>query len=235
MMEKFYTNTVRGRFISRPNRFIALVEIDGMEERCHVKNTGRLGELLIPGADVILEKSGKRERKTAYDLVAVYRGEQLVNIDSKLPNAAAYEFVKAGGLGLGFKELKREVFFGDSRFDIYGIDENGRECFIEVKGVTLVTDGTAAFPDAPTERGRKHVYGLIDAVNKGYGAYILFIIQLNGIKRFIPNRKTDPAFADALAAAEKAGVEIRAFECDVTSEYIEAAGEVPVVLNDCNV
>ena len=214
-----YENTVSGVFIERPNRFIARVSVGGEEKICHVKNTGRCRELLLPGATVYLAKGAGAKRKTEYDLVAVEKKREagnllLVNMDSQAPNAAAKEWLLSGGLG-DIQNLKAESFHGDSRFD-FSFIKDGRRCFLEVKGVTLENDGICAFPDAPTQRGAKHLKELTQAVREGFGAYVLFVIQMKGIRAFTPNDNTHKAFGDALRNAAAAGVKILAYDCAVT-------------------
>lgn len=223
-----YGEVRRGRFLSRPNRFVALAEIDGEACECHVKNTGRCLELLVPGAEAVLERAESPGRRTAWDLVAVYKGRRLVNIDSQAPNAVAAEGI-AEILGRRPDSLRREVAHGDSRFDLYA-ECGGRGTFVEVKGVTLERDGTVLFPDAPTARGAKHLRGLARCVGEGYGAMLVFVVQMSGADHFEPNRATDPAFADALLAARDAGVGISAFGCDVEEGSITLAGPVEVRL-----
>ena len=225
-----YNNIVEGRFIERPNRFIAKVEIDGITETVHVKNTGRCRELLVKGTTVYLEKSNNPERKTGYDLIAVLKnGKTLINMDSQIPNAVTEEWLKKGNLFSKDAVIRREVTHNKSRFDFY-IEEGGRKIFLEVKGCTLETDGIARFPDAPTERGIKHINELIDCVNEGFEAYILFVIQMKGIKHFEPNDKTHSAFGDALRNAESKGVNILAYDCNVTKDTIEIDKEIKVLL-----
>lgn len=209
-----YANMVPGIFRARPNRFIAHVEIDGALQICHVKNTGRCKELLIPGCRVWCQKAQNPQRKTLYDLIAVQKGERLINMDSQAPNIAAGEWLLNGGLG-EISQLKAEYTHGDSRFD-FSFLKDGKRCFLEVKGVTLENDGVCAFPDAPTTRGVKHINGLISAVKEGFGAYILFVIQMPDVKYLHPNDRTDPAFGDALRAAADAGVQLLAMDCAVT-------------------
>ena len=211
-----YENMVRGNFLARPNRFIAHIEIDGQAEICHVKNTGRCRELLTPGATVWCQKSSNPARKTKYDLITVRKGERLINMDSQAPNQAAKEWLLAGGLG-EISELKPEYTHGDSRFD-FSFLLDGRRCFLEVKGVTLENDGVCAFPDAPTQRGAKHVRELTELAKEGYGAYVLFVIQMADVKFLHPNDATDPAFAEALRQAAAAGVQILAMDCSVTED-----------------
>ena len=222
-----YESTLSGVFIERPNRFIARVSIGGEEKICHVKNTGRCRELLLPGARVILQRSGSGKRKTEYDLIAVYKGNTLINMDSQAPNAVFGELLAEGGFIPGIEAIKPECRFGDSRFDFY-FEAAGRRCFAEVKGVTLEQDGVVMFPDAPTERGVKHIRELISAAREGYDAYIVFVVQMEKCRYFTPNRQTHPAFADALVDARAAGVGIRAFRCIVTESTMRLADEVEV-------
>ena len=209
-----YENMVRGSFLARPNRFIAHIEIDGQAEICHVKNTGRCRELLTPGATVWCQKSSNPARKTKYDLITVRKGERLINMDSQAPNQAAKEWLLAGGLG-EISELKPEYTHGDSRFD-FSFLLDGKRCFLEVKGVTLENDGVCAFPDAPTERGVKHLKGLTRAAQEGSGAFVLFVIQMADVKYLHPNDATDPAFGAALREAAENGVTVLAMDCAVT-------------------
>ncbi len=223
-----YPNVCKGKFIERPNRFIAYVEIEGKREVCHVKNTGRCKELLIPGREVYLTRSDNPERKTAYDLIAVQKGERLINMDSQLPNAAAFEWLMSRKDDFGIAKLRREVSHGSSRFDLWGAKEDGQEFFIEVKGVTLEDQGIVRFPDAPTERGVKHVEELAKCVEEGYKAAVLFVIQMEDVKWFGPNWVTHAAFGEALIKAEKAGVMIKAVRCMVKPDemYILSGVEV---------
>jgi sugar fermentation stimulation protein A len=214
-----YFNMCPGVFLSRPNRFIAHVEIDGREEVVHVKNTGRCRELLPSGAKVWCQRSDNPNRKTKYDLITVQKGERLINMDSQAPNIAAGEWLRAGGLG-EIENLKAETVHGDSRFD-FSFDLDGRRCFLEVKGVTLENDGVCAFPDAPTERGTKHLRGLTEAAREGYGAFVLFVIQMSDVKYLHPNDSTDPAFGAALREAAETGVTVLAMDCAVTEDSME--------------
>ena len=223
-----YNNMVPGVFQARPNRFIAHVEIDGPLEVVHVKNTGRCRELLPVGAEVWCEVSDNPKRKTKYDLITVRKGHRLINMDSQAPNLAAKEWLAAGGLG-EIQNLRAETKHGDSRFDFSFIKE-GKQCFLEVKGVTLETDGVCAFPDAPTERGAKHLRGLTEAAKEGYGAYVLFVIQMTDVKYLHPNDATDPEFGRALREAATNGVEVLAVDCDVTIDEMTIGNFVPVVL-----
>lgn len=226
----YYTNIIEGKFLSRPNRFIAHVDINGSVEVCHVKNTGRCKELFIPGVPVFLQKSDNPNRKTKYDLIAVIKNGRMINVDSQIPNAAAAEWVENGNLFPEITYLKREKTYGSSRFDLY-VESHQRRAFIEVKGVTLENDGLACFPDAPTQRGVKHVQELCSCLADGYEAYILFVIQMKGIHSFAPNWKTHPAFGEALLDAQNAGVQILAYDCDVTKDSIFLRNAVPVNLS----
>ena len=214
-----YNNMIPGRFLRRPNRFIAHVEISGQEEIVHVKNTGRCRELLPEGAAVWCQKADNPKRKTQYDLITVKKGDRLINMDSQAPNIAAGEWLRAGGLG-HIENLKAETFQGDSRFD-FSFTKDGRQCFMEVKGVTLENDGVCAFPDAPTERGAKHLRGLAKLAREGCGAYVLFVIQMPDVKYLHPNDATDPNFGTALREAAAAGVTILAMDCAVTEDTME--------------
>lgn len=222
-----YESVVSARFISRPNRFIAIAELDGKEEVCHVMNTGRMRELLVPGAEIFLRPAENPDRKTKYDLVAVRRGDETVNIDSLAPNKVAAEYIPT--LFPDCKLIKPETKFGSSRFDFY-IEDNFDKIFLEVKGVTLNREGIAVFPDAPTARGAKHLRELAAAKAAGFRAAVLFVIAMKGIFSFAPNRETDPEFAAALSAAAAAGVEIYAVDCRVTPDSIAADSPVPVAL-----
>ena len=214
-----YNNMIPGLFLSRPNRFIAHVEIDGQMEIVHVKNTGRCRELLPVGADVWCQRSNNPSRKTKFDLITVRKGSRLINMDSQAPNLAAKEWLAAGGLG-EIENLKAETRHGDSRFD-FSFTKDGKQCFLEVKGVTLENDGVCAFPDAPTERGTKHLKGLTRLVQEGYGAFVLFVIQMPDVKYLHPNEATDPAFAAALREAAENGVTVLAMDCAVTEDTME--------------
>ena len=209
-----YENMVSGRFLARPNRFVARVEIDGEEQIVHVKNTGRCRELLPVGAEVWCAVSDNPARKTKYDLITVRKGERLINMDSQAPNAAAKEWLLGGGLG-AVAELRPETVYGDSRFD-FSFTLEGKPCFLEVKGVTLESDGVCAFPDAPTVRGARHLRELAKAAKEGYGAYVLFVIQMENVKYLHPNDATDPEFGKALREAAKNGVKVLAVDCAVS-------------------
>ena len=214
-----YPNMIPGRFLARPNRFIARVEINGKEETVHVKNTGRCRELLQPGAEVWCQESSNPNRRTKFDLITVRKGDRLINMDSQAPNMAAGEWLRSGGLG-EISNLKSECFQGDSRFD-FSFEKEGKLCFLEVKGVTLENDGVCAFPDAPTQRGVKHLKGLTGLAREGYGAYVLFVIQMPDVKYLHPNDITDPAFGEALREAAAAGVQVMAMDCAVTENTME--------------
>lgn len=223
-----YANMTPGVFLSRPNRFVAQVEIRGREETVHVKNTGRCRELLPAGATVWCQRSGNPNRKTQYDLIAVRKGERLINMDSQAPNQAVKEWLLAGGLGEA-REIRGEVTHGDSRFD-FAFTLEGKPCLLEVKGVTLETEGVCAFPDAPTERGTRHLRGLTEALGEGYGAYVLFVIQMADVAYLHPNDATDPAFGKALREAAAAGVTVLAVDCAVTPDSMVIRNPVPVRL-----
>ena len=223
-----YDNMIPGVFRNRPNRFVAHVEIGGQLETVHVKNTGRCRELLPAGARVWCQKSDNPARKTAFDLITVKKGSRLINMDSQAPNRAAKEWLQAGGLG-PLEKLRAETKHGDSRFD-FSFEKDGKRCFLEVKGVTLETDGICAFPDAPTERGAKHLRGLTEAVREGFGGYVLFVIQMADVRYLHPNDVTDPAFGKALREAAAAGVQVLAVDCTVTEDTMTIGNFVPVQL-----
>lgn len=258
-----YQSITHGVFISRPNRFLAQVEIAGQVHTVHVKNTGRCRELLVPGAKVILEHHvdfAETGRKTEFSLVGVYKGEILINMDSQAPNQAAREWLKqsgwlrqSGGLQLGGRlkrsgrlkqriiDVRREVKYGNSRFDLAFQIENRDEAgdvtkimpaFMEVKGVTLERHGTAMFPDAPTERGVKHLLELKEAVSQGYQAYVLFVIQMKGVKEFRPNHETHEEFARTLKMVSDAGVQVMAYDCLVREDGFCIDQPVPVCLGE---
>ena len=223
-----YENMVPGVFLSRPNRFIAKVLIDGIEETVHVKNTGRCKELLPAGAQVWCQKSDNPNRKTKFDLITVKKGDRLINMDSQAPNAAAGEWLRNGGLGK-IENLKAETFHADSRYD-FSFTKDGKACFLEVKGVTLEEDGVCAFPDAPTQRGAKHLKGLTEAAKDGFGAYVLFVIQMADVKYLRPHDERDPAFGQALREAAENGVTVMAMDCAVDVDSMEIRLRVPVKL-----
>lgn len=215
-------------FLQRPNRFIAQVLLHGQEETVHVKNTGRCKELLVPGAKVYLEKGKNPARKTAWDLIAVEKGERLINMDSQLPNRVAEEWLAQGGFG-HFSQLFREQTWGASRLD-FCLKDSHRIKYVEVKGVTLEEGGRVYFPDAPTARGVKHLEELTRIRQEGMEAAVLFVVQMDGVTAFSPNDATDPAFGDALRRAKDAGVEIAAIDCLVRPEEVTPGQRVPVVL-----
>lgn len=226
-----YAHVVQGLFIRRINRFVAEVEIGDRREMVHVKNTGRLKELLVPQAKVYLEVSDRKGRKYKHSLIAVEKGDMLVNIDSQLPNVVVHEALVAGkvqelGPVIG---VKREVSYGRSRFDLY-FERDGRKGFMEVKGVTLEKDGVAMFPDAPTVRGRKHLLELVQAVKEGYAGVVFFLVQMKGVQKFAPHIEMDPPFAAALKEAAEAGVEILAYDSEVSPQKIRIGDPLPVDL-----
>lgn len=223
-----YDDMVPGIFLERPNRFIAHVEIGGQEEIVHVKNTGRCRELLRPGARVWCQRSHNPARKTKFDLITVKKGDRLVNMDAQAPNAAAGEWLKAGGLG-PISDLKAESVHGNSRFD-FSFTRDGIPCFLEVKGVTLESDGVCSFPDAPTQRGTKHLRELTQLAQAEYDTYVLFVIQMENVKFFHPNDRTDPDFAQALRQAWQAGVHILAMDCVVTEDSMLIRNPVKIEL-----
>ena len=224
-----YNSMVKGKFINRPNRFIANVEINGKKEVVHVKNTGRCKELLTEGATVFCQKSNNPNRKTKYDLISVYKGERLINMDSQAPNKVFFEYLQSGKCYKDLTYIKGEYTYGNSRIDFYA--ENEKEKFlIEVKGVTLENDGVVMFPDAPTLRGIKHIDELIKAKKKGYRTAVAFVIQMENVEYFTPNKITHKDFADALKRAEKAGVEILCLDCIVTKDTLKIKDKVEYIL-----
>ena len=224
---ELYTQVIEGRFLSRPNRFIALVETESGVETCHVKNTGRCRELLVPGCRVILSVSDGMNRKTRCDLVAVWKGERLINMDSQAPNKAALEALP--WLFPGVKSIRPETVFGDSRLDFY-LETEKERIFLEVKGVTLEENGVCLFPDAPTERGVKHLRELEKCVEAGYIAAIFFVIQMEGVRYFTPNEKTHPAFARTLKSVRDQGVRLMAYDCAVFPTGMEIKTPVEIRL-----
>ena len=225
-----YQNMTEGRFLDRPNRFIARVEIGGRTETVHVKNTGRCRELLRPGARVWCAASDNPARKTKYDLITVEKGDYLINMDSQAPNAAAKEWLERGGFGRA-EQVISERKFGNSRFDFY-LERSGQGMYLEVKGVTLEEDGVCRFPDAPTERGVKHLRELIAAKEAGYDAGVLFVIQMKPVKWLEPNDRTDPDFGRALREAAAAGVQVLAVDCRVRVDAMEIGDFVEVRLSE---
>ena len=222
-----YTEILPAEFLSRPNRFIAHVRLEGEEVVCHVKNTGRCRELLVPGARVWLERGTNPGRKTAYDLVTVEKGSRLVNMDAQAPNKIFGEW--AMNLEPGILSIRPEVTFLDSRLDFLLETEQGKH-FVEVKGVTLERDGHVLFPDAPTERGVRHLHTLMQAVEQGHRATVFFVVQMADVLDFSPNDDTHPAFAAALRQAAAAGVQVLAYSCHVTPQEVTIACPVPVIL-----
>lgn len=224
-----YENVKEGRFIKRPNRFLAYVELDGKIEACHVKNTGRCKELLIPDATVFVQESSNKNRKTKYDLISVYKGNRLVNIDSQVPNKMFHKWVMESEFFKDITLIKPEAKYKNSRFDFY-IETKENKIFVEVKGVTLEEDGVALFPDAPTERGVRHIHELISSLEEGYEAWIVFIIQMKDIRYFTSNIKTHQAFGTALKEARRRGVNIIALDSIVTKNSIKVGDFVKVRL-----
>ena len=224
-----YENIFEAVFLDRPNRFIAHVFLDGHEQVCHVKNTGRCRELLVPGATVYIQKAANPARKTAYDLIAVRKGGLLINMDAAAPNKVFGEWLAAGGPGFVPELIRPECVHGDSRFDFY-FEHDGKRAFAEVKGVTLEEDGVVRFPDAPTERGVRHLHTLMRAVEQGHRATVFFVVQMADVLDFSPNDSTDPAFGQALRQAAAAGVQVLAFTCQVTPEEVTMDRQIPVIL-----
>ena len=224
-----YTNIMAGKFLARPNRFIAHVEIAGREEIVHVKNTGRCKELLLPGATVYVQHFPEGKRKTKYDLIAVEKQNLLINMDSQAPNKVVQEWLMEQEPFGKITYLKPECKHGDSRFDFY-LETEAKKMFIEVKGVTLEEKGVVMFPDAPTERGVKHVQELCHCLEQGYEAAIVFVVQMSGMRYFTPNRRTHAAFAEALKRAAACGVRMLALSCEVTPESLAINGEIPIHL-----
>lgn len=224
-----YGKILPARFLSRPNRFVARVEAEGEELVCHVKNTGRCRELLVPGATVWLEESPNPSRKTKFDLIAVEKGDRLINMDAQAPNKVFGEWAAAGGFREGLTLLRPETTYGSSRFDFYWESSKSRG-FVEVKGVTLEEDGIVRFPDAPTLRGVKHLDELVKAHEAGYEAAVCFVIQMEDVCWFAPNDETHPEFGQALRRAAQAGVEILAMDCAVTPQSLTIGKSVPIRL-----
>ncbi len=229
-----YNHICPAIFLDRPNRFIAHVELGGRRETVHVKNTGRCRELLVPGGRVYLEKSDNPNRKTRYDLIAVEKARKgqpalLVNLDAQAPNRVFRELIEAGGFLPGVQMIVPESTYGNSRFDFY-LEAGGQRVFAEVKGCTLEEGGVCRFPDAPTERGRKHVRELIVCREQGYQTWVCMVVQMEGMREFRPNDRTDPAFGRALREAAAAGVQIRAYGCHVEPDSLQITNEIPVIL-----
>ena len=224
-----YLNIEQARFLERPNRFIAYVETAQGREICHVKNTGRCKELLVPGAVLYVQRNDNLNRKTKLDLIGVEKNEYLINMDSQAPNAAVKEWLLKGNLFSHGAKIYSEKKYGDSRFDFY-IEDGERKAFMEVKGVTLEDHGICRFPDAPTERGVKHIRELMKCMEEGYEAYILFVIQMSPVKYLEPNDVTHKEFGDVLREAAKAGVHVMARDCKITIDSMEVMNEVEVRL-----
>lgn len=224
-----YRNMEPAIFLERPNRFIAYVEQAGKREICHVKNTGRCRELLLPGAELYVQRSDNPNRKTALDLIVVRKGNELVNMDSQAPNRVVEEWLRAGNLCGPDAFVKPECKYGNSRFDFY-IEDRERKLFMEVKGVTLEEDGIARFPDAPTERGVKHIQELMECRKAGYEAYLFFVIQMKGVHVLEPNDRTHPAFGETLREAAKAGVQVLAYDCLVKPDELVIDRQIEVRL-----
>jgi sugar fermentation stimulation protein len=221
-----YENIVPGIFLNRPNRFIAEVIIGDKIEKAHIKNTGRCKELFLEGARVIMQRASNPKRTTKYDLIAVWKGKRLINVDSQAPNKVFLEYLQSGKYIENITLLKPEAKFGTSRFDFY-IEAGRRKIFLEIKGVTLEENGVVLFPDAPTERGVKHLQELIGSLKQGYEAQVIFVAQMEEARYFAPNNKTHPEFGTTLVAAEKAGVKVVAFDCLVTAESIIIDKKIP--------
>jgi|GEM_PF-32404 len=224
-----YSNIHKAIFLSRPNRFIANIEINGEEHICHVKNTGRCKELLIEGCTIYVKKHSNPNRKTNYSLISVLKGDKLINIDSQVPNKAVHKWLLQRNLFEDIEYIKPEYKYNNSRIDFF-IKTKDKKILLEVKGATLEENGVVMFPDAPTERGINHINELIKAKKEGYETYIVFVIQMNTVKYFTPNDKTHPEFKDALLDAKDKGVNILAYDCYVTKESIAINNRCPIVL-----
>ena len=224
-----YEKIVEGIFVKRLNRFVAICMLNGKEICCHVKNTGRCKEILVEGAQCYLEESSNTGRKYRYSLVAVRKGERLINIDSQAPNKAVAEFLSDGRLFADIQNLRAEKTFGASRFDFY-FEHCGKKAYLEVKGVTLEKDGAVFFPDAPTERGTKHLKELCECINEGYEAYVFFVVQMKNVNYFSPFDSNDPAFGKALREAQRSGVKVLCRDCTVTANEMIIDDVVPVKL-----
>lgn len=223
---------VKAEFIKRPNRFQAYIKLNGEESMVHVPNTGRCREILIEGCTVILREGNNDKRKTKYDLIAAYKGNKLINIDSQIPNRVVEEaLLNKKILGLTkYDIVMREKTFGNSRFDFKLMDSKEETYYLEVKGVTLENEGEAKFPDAPTERGTKHLNELIEAKKSGYGAGVLFLMQMDNINEFMPYDDMDKNFGEALRRAYRSGVDVMAYECSLGEDYITLSKSVKVKL-----
>jgi len=226
-----YKNIRKAIFLTRPNRFIAHILLEGKEEICHVKNTGRCKELLTPGAEIYVQEFDETKRKTKYDLISVYKGRRLVNIDSQVPNKLFREWAERNQFFGEDATIRSEFTYGQSRFDFY-VESGARKILIEIKGVTLEEHRVALFPDAPTQRGVKHIQELQQALDKGMEAYLVFIIQMQGVHYMSPDWRTHPEFGQALVQAEKAGLKIMALDCQLGEDWIEAREFVEVRLGN---
>lgn len=226
-----YLKTVSATFIERPNRFIAKVDLEGEEVTVHVKNTGRCKEILIPGVEVILSHSDNPNRKTAYDLISAYKGDMLINIDSQAPNEVYKESLSKGQIYKDPVSVRSEVVHGDSRFDFF-IEKGEEKIFTEVKGVTLEKDGKVLFPDAPTERGVKHLRGLANCISEGYKASAVFVVQMSEAEFFTPNYEMHEEFGTALEDAVSVGVEVAAYTCNITEDSLDLAQRIPIRLRN---
>ena len=226
-----YDKIVKGTFRERPNRFIAIVEIEGSLETVHVKNTGRCRELLVPGVTVYLEEGSNPDRKTKYSLVCVQKGARLINMDSQAPNKVVAEWLAEGNLFPDASLIRPETKYNASRFDFY-VEQGQKKIFMEVKGVTLEQNGVVLFPDAPTERGLKHIRELCQAVSEGYEACVFLVVQMKNVKYFTPNMETHPEFGEALARAQHMGVKILAYDCMVTSNSLKIMDPVKIRIPD---
>lgn len=226
-----YKNIRKATFLDRPNRFVAHVELEGEPVVCHVKNTGRCRELLVPGATIYLQVAENPMRKTPFDLIAVEKGERLINMDAQAPNRVFQEWAEQGQFRGGLTLLRPETTWGNSRFDFYW-EAGERKGFVEVKGVTLEEEGIVRFPDAPTERGVKHLEELARCRDNGFEAAICFVIQMERVRYFTPNERTHPAFGKALRKAAASGVEVLAYDCQVRPDRLELRQAVPVRLTE---
>lgn len=231
---KFIKDTIRAKFINRPNRFQAFVEYEGEVIMAHVPNTGRIKEILVPGCIVILRKEDNPARKTAFTLIAAYKGTALINIDSQIPNRVVEEALLAGRIDelKAYKNVKREKFYKKSRFDFLLENDEGEKYYLEVKGVTLEHEGKASFPDAVTERGARHISELMEVKEEGYGAGIIFVLQMENMNSFMPAWEMDPLFSSTLKKAEESGIDILAYECKVTETSLDLTTRVEVRIGD---
>lgn len=227
-----HNNIIKAEFIYRPNRFQAYVNINGEEITVHVPNTGRCREILIPGCTVILREENNPLRKTKYDLIGGYKGDRFINIDSHIPNKVVDEALKDKKIGIlkDYTKIEREKTFGNSRFDFKLTNCNGDECYLEVKGVTLEEDGKVMFPDAPTERGTKHLLELVEVKKLGKAAAVLFLVQMEGVKYFTPHDEMDRKFGEALRIAEKNGVYVLAYDCTIGENFITLKDSIQIRL-----